>query len=251
MKTKKERRKVKTQTENDQPQRLSKGVILPIVSLFFLFLFFTFNVIAQPQTNIQVSTADEKIEISYPKSNIQEQYEGFNVQFRTFNVSSGKFLDNETCDCNVTLLDSKGDIIYQKTSEYNSTSRFWQNDINGSYFEETGKYRYEILCIDGEIDGFVSGKYEVTNVNNQNLANILFFSTLALGILIYAFSYSRDDSGHTILISGASFIISGLISINYMGAFFESHLTNMLGYLVIGIGLIVLGDAIWRLFPNK
>jgi len=252
MKHKKER-KVKTQTKNVKHNSLTKGVILPIISLFFFLFLFSFNLSAAPPiTNVQIFQADEKISIIYPKSGIQEQNQGFLINYYTLNKNNSKLMIEEDIDyCILTLMNDKGKITYYKNSTFNSSNNYWQNNINKSYFKNTGIYRFDIFCQNGQIDGAVSGVYEVTNNKNQDLVNILFFISIALGILIYAFSYSRDDSGHTILISGGFFIISGLISINYMGAFFESNLTNMAGYLLIGIGLIVLGDAIWRLFPDK
>src|SRR6056297_2851649 len=172
-----------------------------IVFLFFLVftLFFSFQVSAQPQTNIQVSTAEDKIQISYPKLKIQEINKNFKVNFRTFNVSSGKFLDNNSMDCNISLINKSGDIFYQEESEYNPPIKFWENKINKSYFDELGNYRYEILCIDGEIDGFVSGEYKVTETGeyfsdaNTKTYDYSLFVMLFFSVLFFIVSTTFND----------------------------------------------------------
>ena len=116
---------------------------------------------------------------------------------------------------------------------------------------ETGTYKvFGVGDLDGE-DTVFAYEFEVKEVKNQNLVNIMFFVTLGLGLLIYVFAYSRDESGHIILMSGAFLITSGIIALNFLNAFFSETITDMASILIIGIGLVVLGDAIYRLFPNK
>ena len=218
---------------------MNKKSMILFLAVFSFLLIFTANIYAAPpQTNIQVSTADKKIQIDYPKSGIQEQNKPFTTQFRTFNVSSGKFLDNNTCDCNVTLIDNKGNIIYQKSSEYNSTSRFWYNKINSSYFDETGRYRLDILCIDGEIDGFVSGQYDVTPSGKSGENNIAYV------ILILAISYITGFVGFfnknmpISAIGGLIMMPLGIYMITQGIVIYQDWFTNALAYLTIGLGAI-------------
>jgi len=215
---------------------MSKKSMILFLALFSFLLIFTANISAV-QT-IQISTANEKIQIDYPKSNIQEQNKPFTTQFRTFNISSGKFLDNNTCDCNVTLIDNKGNIIYQKSSEYNSTSRFWYNKINSSYFDETGRYRFDILCIDGAIDGFVSGQYDVTPSGKSGNNNIAYV------ILVLAISYITGFVGFfnknmpVSAIGGLIMMPLGIYMITQGIVIYQDWFTNALAYLTIGLGAI-------------
>ena len=208
-----------------------------IVFLFFLVftLFFSFQVSAQPQTNIQVSTAEDKIQISYPKLKIQEINKNFKVNFRTFNVSSGKFLDNNSMDCNISLINKSGDIFYQEESEYNPSIKFWENKINKSYFDESGNYRYEILCNDGEIDGFVSGEYKVTETGEEE-----FDTTYAIIILLISFGTAFIGFfGKNIwvtVIGGIIMIFFGIYTMTNGIVGFNNQLTEVISIISIGLG---------------
>ena len=228
-------RKVKAQTEDGKFKNLSKGAILPVISLLIFSLFLMTTVSAQPQTNIQVSTADNKIQISYPKLTIQEINKNFKVNFRTFNVSSGKFLDNNSMDCNISLINKSGDIFYQEESEYNPSIKFWENKINKSYFDESGNYRYEILCIDGEIDGFVSGEYKVTETGEEE-----FDTTYAIIILLISFGTAFIGFfGKNIwvtVIGGIIMIFFGIYTMTNGIVGFNNQLTEVISIISIGLG---------------
>lgn len=210
--------------------------IYPILLMTLIFsLFLMTTVSAQPQTNLQVFTADNKIQISYPKVTTQETKEDFDINYRTFNVSSGKFMNNDSMKCNISLINKQGDIIYQEDSKYSPSDRFWKNEINGSYFEETGNYRYEILCIDGEIDGFVSGKYQITETGEEE-----FDTTYAIIILIISFGTAFIGFfGKNIwvsIIGGIIMIFFGIYTITNGIAGFDNQLTEVISIISIGLG---------------
>ncbi|MFW6129615.1 MAG: hypothetical protein ACOC56_00435 [Atribacterota bacterium] len=242
MRDKKGNRDVR-KAETQRAVSFSDKSLLLILSLSILIIFSCSQVYAQPpQTNLQVFTADNKITISYPKVNIKEYNRDFSFNFRTFNVSSGKFMDDESQVCNVTFIDNNGEIVYQESSEYNSSSKFWNNNINRTYFNEVGKYRYEILCIDGDIDGFVSGDYELTETGEEN-----FESTFIILIILLAFGTGFIGFfGKNIWVStfGGFLLLALGIFLTTQGiAGFNNFITNFIAMVSIGLG------ALFSLYP--
>lgn len=169
----------------------NKSSIL-IVCMFMLV--FTLSFISAAQT-VQISTSETKIVVDYPKSVIQKIDTPFSLSFRTFNYSDSKVLGNGCCNCSVSLKDNNGYIIYQSDTAYNTSTMFHNKIIPAEYFNQTGTYSFDLLCIDGSIDGFASGTYTVTPtgepLTSSDLNNRIFIIIVFIILIFTIYNYTN------------------------------------------------------------
>jgi len=205
--------------------------VLPLVMVLSIMLLTVTSVSAK---DVQVFNVDKAIAISYPKSEVHKLDESIRPQFRIFNKSSGKIIDNESAYCSLTIMNSSGYTIYYENSSYNTSSKFFYNDVNNSYFSSVGRYRYDILCEDREIDGFVSGQYDVTqsgypyeNINqNIDIGMIIMFFGVAVILLIIAYQIQNPAPKIFFILTSFVFIM-GCLAGGYIVVFNSSLTTGL------------------------
>lgn len=169
----------------------NKSSIL-IVCMFILV--FTLSFISAAQT-VQISTSPTAIIVDYPKSEIQKIDTPFSLSFRTFNYSNGKVLGSDCCNCTISLKDNNGFVIYQSPTNFNETTMFHNKLIPAEYFDEIGTYTFDLLCIDGSIDGFASGTYTVTPtgepLTSSDLNNRIFIIIVFIILIFTIYGYTN------------------------------------------------------------
>lgn len=220
--------------------------VLPLVMVLSILIL---NVtIVSGVRDVQIFTADKKITIDYPKSGVQKIDTPFKAQFRIFNKSSGKIMDNSSADCSVTLMNSSGNTIYDENSSYNTTSKYFYNNINNSFFQNVGRHRIDILCEGGQIDGFISGQFDVTQSGfpwqniNQNINIGAIALIFGVAVLLLMISYQIQTPAPKIFFLLLSFVfVMGSLAGSYIVVFNSSITTGLsstMNIMMYAFGLV-------------
>jgi hypothetical protein len=133
-----------------------------IIPFLFLILLATAVMAVDPHQTFNPVTAEEFIEIVYPKFEVIKFNQSFNLHTHIYNSTSGKLLTNETANCSVHIYNHSGSHILQQNLTFDSNGLEFKLDIGAGNFTQQGKFSYIIWCNTNTTGGFESGLFTVT-----------------------------------------------------------------------------------------
>jgi hypothetical protein len=258
-----ERDMLKAQVNRKKP-RLASSTTKSLFLASFIFLFFIFN-------SILISAVAPVSEVQYypdgytivePLWKTFDRDENIRFLITVKNISNGKtILPEEVEECTLRITNRNGNFISLTNFTYNSEYKIWDVEFNktqiNSYFPEDTTYNYIINCENSK-GGSLTGTFKITETGDsteevdsayQKESSIILFGIL-LGILLFVvYLYNREEY-YLPMISGIIFLFAGVYSFSVLGNVLIQQISNVIGVLIIGLGLLSLSEAIWRFFPN-
>jgi hypothetical protein len=166
--------------------------------LFIFVLIFILNlniVLSQPIT--QVRFTDAGVIIIHPETFYSKINEDLEINFWTYNKTSGATFTNLTLNCTYYLIDNQGVNIFRASNQIGANTIIkygkgaplcvdcWTFIINGGNFTEETIYSYQIKCQGQGIGGYNEGFFEITDTGRHKDQNI--FMVLIYIILFFIF----------------------------------------------------------------
>jgi len=191
-----------------------------LIFLSFLFILsLTLVSTAPPVTEVQqfqegYTIVESKHE--YLKLNTDYVY-----NFFVYNASNGVLIDNSTVVCTFSLANDSGNILFSSNATYFSGG-YWQMNILGSNFTNTGSYPYGVSC-QNDFGGSLSGIFVLNEagVEMTQARSILVMGLMMLLLLL---------------------LLSGLFSLYYV----ENYIGKFALYWVCHVLLIVITFIGWQ-----
>lgn len=152
-----------------------------IISIIFLFIIIPNVSSAPPVTTVQqFAEGYSLVENPHKYLKLNEDYQ---YNFFVYNMSTGLLVDNSTLNCSFFLANNTGNLIFFTDANYIEDG-YWQVEILGSNFSESGGYPYGVSCQDGR-GGALAGILEVTEsgVEITEARSILIIGLL--GLLVF------------------------------------------------------------------
>ena len=95
-------------------------------------------------------------------------------------------MDNSSVSCLFYVVNSNGDLVYNKSSTYTSEG-YWVNTIPKETFVNLGLYYYGIKCQQGTFGGAMASVWKVTSTGNERLNDsegLLLLASLLIILLL-------------------------------------------------------------------
>lgn len=179
-------------------------LIFSFFSIFLLVFTFSFLVSAAPPFE-QIVIADEGLEITAPNFDYLQQNTYHNFRFRVHNATNDVYLDDDDVNCDMGLVNNKGEVIFNKLNVTGIGYVFSVNVTSGN-FSELGIYHQGINCI--TIDGETAGgtdtiSFEVTpdGTDLDTGKSVLMLGLLIIILVLFIMTINgmiqTDDFGWT------------------------------------------------------
>lgn len=133
--------------------------------------------------------------------------------------------------------------------------------VNGSLINETGEYSTLIWCDMTDpankigynkytfklTDSGSSQENEIIGENQKGI--ILAVLTLIAIILFITYLYNRGEY-YLPMVSGILFLLSGIMAFSSLEPIVGTTMKDVIGVVLLGLGLLSLAEVIWRYFPD-
>lgn len=233
-----------------------------LASFLFLFLIFSFNSISAVPPVTEVQYYPEGYTIVEPLWKTFDRNENIRFPIIIKNISNGKTVLPEEIDyCKLRITNKNGNFISLTNFTYNVEYKIWDIEFNSSqindYFPDNTFYNYLINCENSK-GGSLTGTFEITsdgmsttqtNSLFKNNSSLIVFLVLLGIILFITYLYNKEEY-YLPMISGIIFLTAGIFSFEALSTVFSTIISNVIGVIIIGLGLLSLSESIWRFFPN-
>lgn len=211
---------------------MRKELIIVLLGILLLPL-----VIAVPPQ--ATSTLIERgIDIVYPGTPYIKVNTDLEIDFWTYNSTSGQTFTNSTINCTFYIMNNKGNNSLKLSSQVGSSGRIlygkglplctncWTSTIKAGNFTTPGLWTYQAKCQGNGIGGYHIGQFEVTQDGTYDENNRKIYIVIAILILsafFFGMTFIFDTRGY--LIKTGLIVISMLFVIIASNIMLESAIT--------------------------
>lgn len=225
--------------------------------LIFTFLFSSFLVTAQPP--FQQGDFIEGLHLEVPVIEYIKAGENFTFHVHAYNGTTGEIIPSTDLNCSIHIY-----------SNQNNGQHLVETDMSPCILNEIdmvynvsgdllvpGLYATVISCESNGAGGFFEYGFDVTSNAepidktldfNKSITLLIVLTAIAF-ILFIIYLYNKDEY-YLPIIAGILFILSGVFSFTALDGMFDKLIVDSIGIILIGLGLINLGESIWRFFPD-
>lgn len=214
--------------------------------IFFLFLILNLSFItpAPAQTNVNL---DVGLSIDYPKFETLEVSQPFNLSVKTFNVSSGKYLNGS--NCTMELHNQTGGLVFSKAN-LTSTQNSYNVYISEGNFTQLDTYAFLLYCEHGDLGGFASGTFDVTYLGeylptSSAVLYSTFFFILILSFILILFSIAKLPNGNISSDDGKVLRVGYLKYLRHSLWLVEWGLLIAISFMVSNVSYAYFGNALF------
>ena len=129
------------------------------LAIIFVFILLA-PALAQPQTNILLSTENEGLIIEYPNYEHLKVNTSFRFEFHVFNNTDGFIKDNQTVSCVYHLYNGTGYRIFDEDPVINFEADTWYIEVPAQNFTNIGDYLYYFHCNTSDFGGFIAKNFD-------------------------------------------------------------------------------------------